>query len=62
MRRELWPDGSEDHAAEIAAFFEGSVPEPAAVLSAHDQSGAMIGFAELSIRLDVAGLAGKRTG
>jgi len=61
MRRELWP-GSAEHASEIAAFFEGSLTEPLAVFSAHDLSGAMIGFAELSIRFQIAGLEQKPTG
>jgi aminoglycoside 6'-N-acetyltransferase I len=61
MRRELWP-GSEEHASEIAAFFEGSLTEPLAVFSAHDLSGAMIDFAERSIRLEIRGLEQKPTG
>jgi aminoglycoside 6'-N-acetyltransferase I len=62
MRCQLWPDGTEEHSGEIAAFFEGSAIEPLAVLSAHDASGEMIGFAELSIRSDIPGLEEKRTG
>jgi aminoglycoside 6'-N-acetyltransferase I len=60
MRCELWPDG-DDHAAEIAAFFAGTLAEPEAVLVAED-GGLLIGFAELSVRRDVAGLEGKFTG
>ena len=61
MRRGLWP-GSEEHGSEVAAFFKGSSTEPRAVFSAHDLSGAMIGFAELSIRFETAGLEQKPTG
>ncbi len=60
MRGELWPDG-DDHAAEIAAFFAGTLVEPEAVLVA-ENDGLLIGFAELSVRRDVAGLEGKLTG
>jgi|SRR5579864_2253056 len=28
LRRALWPDGADDHAQEIAAFFAGSAAEP----------------------------------
>ena len=62
MRGELWPDGADDHAAEIAMFFAGTLEEPDAVLMAQSADGTIIGFAELSIRGDVAGLEGKRTG
>ena len=54
--------GCEEHASEIAAFFEGRLSEPLATFSAHDLSGAMIGFAEPSIRLEIAGLERKPTG
>jgi aminoglycoside 6'-N-acetyltransferase I len=60
MRCELWPDG-DDHAAEIAAFSAGTLAEPEAVLVAED-GGLLIGFAELSLRRDVAGVEGKLTG
>jgi hypothetical protein len=29
MRKKLWPEGSEDHAPEIAAFFNGCSTNPA---------------------------------
>jgi aminoglycoside 6'-N-acetyltransferase I len=60
MRCDLWPDG-DDHDAEIAAFFAGSLEEPEAVLVVEDD-GLLIGVAELSLRRDVAGLEGKLTG
>src|SRR5687768_13227220 len=53
MREALWPaDPGEasDHAEEIARFFAGELNEPLAVLMAVDESGAPLGFAELSIR------------
>jgi aminoglycoside 6'-N-acetyltransferase I len=61
MRRELWPDGASEHTGEIAAFFENRLPEPQAVLVAENGS-VLVGFAELSIRFDIAGLEGKRVG
>ena len=62
LRRELWPENPESHAVEIAAFFANGIEEPVAVLVAEDSAGAIIGFAELSIRFDVAGLEQMRTG
>jgi aminoglycoside 6'-N-acetyltransferase I len=62
MRQDLWPEGSSEHGAEIGAFFQGSTIDPIAVLSAHDRSGLMIGFAELSLRSDIKGLEGRRAG
>lgn len=50
MRARLWPEGADDHASEIAAFFAGTAFMPLAVLIARDDSGAAVGFAELSIR------------
>jgi aminoglycoside 6'-N-acetyltransferase I len=50
MRCALWPEqvGGE-HGAEIAAYFAGRWHEPQAVLVA-EESGALVGLAELSIR------------
>jgi aminoglycoside 6'-N-acetyltransferase I len=62
LRCALWPDGVSDHGPEIASFFAGTLDDVAAVLIAEDESGAMVGFAELSIRTDLAGLEGKRVG
>jgi aminoglycoside 6'-N-acetyltransferase I len=51
MRNDLWPDhGSKWHAAEIAAFFAGTLREPLAVVIAAGDRGEAIGFAELNIR------------
>jgi aminoglycoside 6'-N-acetyltransferase I len=63
MRRELWPDGAEDHASEITMFFAGHKFEDlTAALVAESRSGAIVGFVELSIRNDLPGLHGRRTG
>lgn len=62
MRRNLWPDGAEEHATEIAMFFAGSLKEPLAVLVAQYPAGAIVGFVELSIRGDLPGQEGKRVG
>ncbi|HYA25361.1 MAG TPA: GNAT family N-acetyltransferase [Terriglobales bacterium] len=63
MRRELWPDGAEDHGPEIAAFFGGQVfNDLCAVLVAESRSGDILGFAELLVRNDLPELEGKKTG
>jgi aminoglycoside 6'-N-acetyltransferase I len=61
LRGDLWPDGIADHGPEIASFFAGTLPELSAVLVA-DGVNEIVGFAELSIRTDLAGLEGKRVG
>ena len=60
MRGALWPD--EDHAAVIASFFAGTLAEPLEVLFAEDTLGAVLGFAELSIRTTLPGYEGIRIG
>jgi aminoglycoside 6'-N-acetyltransferase I len=62
LRCALWPDGGEDHAPEIAAFFCGKLKEPMAVLLAEIQGGGIAAFAELSIRTDIPGHEAKRVG
>lgn len=62
LRCELWADGVEDHAKEIAAFLAGKIDEPSFVLVVEDESGSLIAVAELSIRYDESGLAGTKTG
>ena len=62
LRGDLWPEGGADHAAEIASFFAGTLEEPVAVLVSEGSNGEILGFAELSIRMDIAGLEGKRVG
>ena len=61
MRRDLWPDGAEDHGREIAAFFAGTLDEPQAVLVVQEGP-SLVAFAELSIRDDIHALGGKRVG
>jgi aminoglycoside 6'-N-acetyltransferase I len=61
MRRDLWPDGTDDHAREIAEFFAGTIDEPQAVLVLQEGS-SLVAFAELSIRGDIQALDGKRVG
>jgi aminoglycoside 6'-N-acetyltransferase I len=55
LRRALWPGEECEHAAEVAAFFQGQVREPLAVLVAADEADRLIGFAELSIRAHAEG-------
>src|SRR5271163_3072683 len=62
MRCAMWPDGRAEHAAEIAAFFAGMLDEPAAVFIAENENHTAIAPLELSIRTDVPGLEGQRTG
>jgi aminoglycoside 6'-N-acetyltransferase I len=62
LRCNLWPEGAQDHGFEIASFFAGQLDEPLAVLLAIHGSNDVIGFVELSIRGDVPGLEGRRTG
>jgi len=61
MRRDLWPDGADDHWREIAAFFAGAIDEPQIVFVVQEGS-SLVAFAELSIRDDLQELAGKRVG
>lgn len=52
MRCALWPEGTEaEHRDEIRRFFAGQLREPLQTLLALDETGAPVGFAELSIRL-----------
>ena len=62
LRCAHWPDGAADHGPEIASFFAGTLPKPDAVFAALLPSGEMVGFTELSIRTDLPGTDGKRTG
>ena len=51
LRCALWPEGpAVEHRDEIARYFAGTLREPLEVLLAHDAAGAVVGFAELSIR------------
>lgn len=49
LRCLLWPDGAEDHAPEVRAFFEGKAREPQVVFVA-EVGGELVGFAEISLR------------
>jgi len=62
LRCKLWPDGADEHGAEIASFFAGTLDEPVAVLMAETDAGASAGIAELSIRTDISELEGQRAG
>lgn len=62
LRRALWPGHDAEHHQEIAAFFAGTLGEPAAVLVAEDEEDRMLAFAELSIRDDLPQLPGRRAG
>jgi aminoglycoside 6'-N-acetyltransferase I len=51
MRCALWPEGSDaEHRDEIERFFAGQLRNPLQVLLAVDDTGAPVGFAELSLR------------
>ena len=57
LRQRLWPSPVGEHTGEIAAFFRGPRTNPAEVFLAVDESGRIIGFAEVSIRREAAGCA-----
>ena len=52
LRTAHWPDGAEDHPAEIAAFFAGTAAEPTTVFLA-ECDGQAVALMELSIRSDL---------
>ncbi|ALM52974.1 GNAT family N-acetyltransferase [Halomonas huangheensis] len=60
LRNQLWE--ADDHQQEIEQFFRGELDEPLEVLIARDQQGRAAGHVELSIRTDIPGLEGVRTG
>jgi len=62
LRCELWPEGQEDHAPEIASFFAGALPDVAEVLVAETSKATIVAFAELSIRTDLPPLIGMKVG
>src|SRR5215469_10402028 len=62
LRVQLWPEESEhEHREEMAMFLRGELGEPLAVLVAESQ-GALVGFAELSIRPTAEGCRTNRIG
>ena len=50
MRGHLWPGSRDSHARDVERFFAGHARNPLAVLTARDETGRALGFAELSIR------------
>lgn len=60
LRNQLWE--GDDHADEIARYFAGTLDEPVEVLIARSPDGNAVGHVELSIRDDIDGLRGQRTG
>lgn len=60
MRQSLWPSSPGEHAAEIAAFFQGRRTNSAEVLLAFDEESQPIGFVELSIRNYAEGCSSDR--
>ena len=62
LRHALWPEDSEaHHLEEIDRFFASEFPrEPWAVFLAEDDSGSIVGFAELSIRPYAEGCQSRR--
>jgi len=60
LRNDLWE--GDDHEQEIAAFFRGEPEEPIEVLLAVDRNGTAVAHVELSLRFDVPGLEGLKTG
>jgi aminoglycoside 6'-N-acetyltransferase I len=62
MRSAMWPDGSDDHASEIASFYSGTLTEPDAVMIAETEDHRAIALLELSIRPDISGLEGQPVG
>ncbi len=61
MHSALWPDGSDDHAEEIASFFAGTLPEPDAVMIAETEDHNAVALLELSIRRDIPGSKASRS-
>ncbi len=62
MRCAMWPDGSHDHASEIASFYAGTLTEPEAVMIAETEDHRAIALLELSARSDIPGLEGQPVG
>ena len=61
LRTAHWPDGAEDHAREIAAFFARTLAEPQAGFLAEAQNEA-VAVMELSIRANLPSLDGVNVG
>ncbi len=50
FRSELWPESSDDHALEIADYFEGNSIDIDVVFVAETATGDQVGFLELNLR------------
>jgi len=59
LRAELWPD---DHRTEVDAYFRGELDEPEAVFLIESDNQEVVGFVELSVRMDVPSREGHATG
>lgn len=53
LRTLLWPDGADDHAQEIKAFFQGKLDESTAAFFAQDSGGGAVALLELAIRSEL---------
>jgi aminoglycoside 6'-N-acetyltransferase I len=63
LRHGLWPELSiDEHAAELASFFDGRCREPLAILVAEDSERELQGFCELSIRAYAEGCTSDQVG
>jgi aminoglycoside 6'-N-acetyltransferase I len=62
LRIDLWPGGASDHLSEIAAFFQGALQEPQAVLLVENSAAVIVAFAELAVRTDLIGQSGEAVG
>ena len=63
LRFELWPDGSRDeHRGELERFFERGWALPSQVFVAEAAGGALVGFAEVSVRAHAEGCATEHVG
>lgn len=63
LRHALWPDGTlDDHGRDVDRFLAGARHQAAEVLLALDDTGAIVGFVELSIRNIVDSCSTDRVG
>ncbi len=62
LRMLLWPDGADEHAPEIEAFFLGKRDEPDAVFFVQDGGGRVLGLLELAIGSELLEMHNERIG
>ncbi len=62
LRTLLWPDGADEHAQEVEAFFVGKIDEPTAVFFAHASDGRVLALLELAIRSELLEMHNERIG